>query len=95
MALRAAAEDTEGIRPDRAGSACRRPAQAGRTSAIACRWTGRRRNRSTTIEPAAEAGTVIKRAHPIVQVSIYDAIDCVNQLIGPDGLVVAGADKPA
>ena len=48
-----------------------------------------------TIEPAIEAGVTIKKAHPIVQVSIYDAIDCVNQLIGLDGLVVAGADKPA
>jgi hypothetical protein len=47
------------------------------------------------LEAAAAAGTVIKRAHPIVQVSIYDAIDCVNQLIGPDGLVAAGSDKPA
>jgi len=46
------------------------------------------------LEAAAAAGTVIKRAHPIVQVSIYDAIDCVNQLIGPDGLVAVGADKP-
>ena len=48
-----------------------------------------------TIEPAIEAGMTIKKAHPIVQVSIYDAIDCVNQLIGLDGVVVAGADKPA
>jgi len=48
-----------------------------------------------SLEAAAEAGTVIKRAHPIVQVSIYDALDCVNQLIGLDGLVGAGADKPA
>ena len=48
-----------------------------------------------TIEPAIEAGMIIKKAHPIVQVSIYDAIDCVNQLIGLDGVVVAGADKPA
>jgi hypothetical protein len=47
-----------------------------------------------SLESAAEAGTVIKKAHPIVQVSIYDAIDCVNQLIGPDGLVAAGSDKP-
>src|ERR1044072_4505152 len=44
---------------------------------------------------AAEAGTGIKKAHPIVQVSIYDAIDCVNQLIGLDGLVAAAADNPA
>ena len=48
-----------------------------------------------TLEAAAEAGTVIKRAHRIVQVSIYDAIDCVNHLIGLDGLVAAGSDKPA
>jgi len=48
-----------------------------------------------TIEPAIEAGVTIKKAHPIVQVSIYDAIDCVNQLIGLDGVVVAAADKPA
>jgi hypothetical protein len=48
-----------------------------------------------TIEPAIEAGLTIKKAHPIVQVSIYDAIDCVNQLIGLDGPVAAGADKPA
>jgi len=48
-----------------------------------------------TIEPAIELGATIKKAHPIVQVSIYDAIDCVNQLIGLDGLVVAGSDAPA
>jgi len=48
-----------------------------------------------SIDAAAEAGTVIKRAHPIVQVSIYDAVDCVNQLIGLDGLVSAGSDQPA
>ena len=47
------------------------------------------------LEAAAAAGTVIKRAHPIVQVSIYDAVDCVNQLIGLDGLVVTGSDQPA
>jgi hypothetical protein len=27
-------------------------------------------------------GLVIKQAHPIVQVSIYDSVDCVNKLIG-------------
>lgn len=48
-----------------------------------------------TLESAAEAGLTIKRAHPIVQVSIYDAVDCVNQLIGLDGIVAAGSDKPA
>jgi len=39
------------------------------------------------LEAAAEAGTLIKKAHPIVQVSIYDAVDCVNQMIGPEGIV--------
>jgi len=38
-----------------------------------------------TMEAAEEAGAAIKRMHTIVQVSIYDAIDCVNTLIGPDG----------
>src|SRR5436305_13423851 len=47
-----------------------------------------------SLEAAAADGTVIKRAHPIVQVSIYDAIVCVNYLIGQDGLVVAWADNP-
>ena len=45
------------------------------------------------LEAAAEAGTVIKKAHPIVQVSIYDAVDCVNQMIGPDGIVAAEPAK--
>lgn len=48
-----------------------------------------------SIEPAAEAGLAIKRAHPIVQVSIYDAVDCVNQMIGPDGIVPAESATPA
>jgi len=48
-----------------------------------------------TLQSAAEAGLAIKNAHPIVQVSVYDAVDCVNQLIGVDGIVAAGADKPA
>ena len=38
-----------------------------------------------SMEVAEETGAAIKRLHPIVQVSIYDAIDCVNTLIGPDG----------
>jgi hypothetical protein len=37
-----------------------------------------------TLPPAQEAGEVIKKAHPIVQVSIYDSVDCVNTLIGAD-----------
>jgi hypothetical protein len=38
-----------------------------------------------TLEAAEEAGAAIKIAHKIVQVSIYDAIDCTNTLIGDDG----------
>ena len=41
------------------------------------------------LEHAIEAGVVIKKAHPIVQVSIYDSVDCVNKLLGPDGVVEA------
>ena len=37
-----------------------------------------------TLAPAEEAGEVIKKAHPVVQVSIYDSVDCVNTLIGAD-----------
>jgi hypothetical protein len=43
----------------------------------------------TELDAAVEAGLVIKRAHPIVQVSIYDSVDCVNQTIGVDGVVPA------
>ena len=42
-----------------------------------------------SMEPAEEAGAAIKRAHPVVQVSIYDAVDCINTLIGADGKPVA------
>ena len=42
-----------------------------------------------TLEAAEEAGAVIKLAHKIVQVSIYDAVDCTNTLIGADGKSVA------
>lgn len=45
------------------------------------------------LEAAAEAGTVIKKAHPIVQVSVYDSVDCVNQMIGPEGIVAAEPAK--
>jgi len=39
------------------------------------------------LDAAVEVGLVIKTAHPIVQVSVYDSVDCVNQTIGIDGLV--------
>ena len=46
-----------------------------------------------TLKPAVEAGALIKKAHPIVQVSVYDAVDAVNQMVGPDGIVAAEPDK--
>jgi hypothetical protein len=46
------------------------------------------------LDAAVEVGLVIKRAHPIVQVSVYDSVDCVNQTIGVDG-VVAAESTPA
>ena len=39
----------------------------------------------TTLKSAVEAGLVIKQAHPIVQVSVYDSVDCTNQLVELDG----------
>jgi hypothetical protein len=44
-----------------------------------------------TLQAAEEAGAVIKLAHRIVQVSIYDSVDCTNTLIGDDGKRVAAA----
>jgi hypothetical protein len=35
-----------------------------------------------TLEDAEAMGLGIKQAHPIVQVSVYDSVDCVNKLIG-------------
>jgi hypothetical protein len=34
-----------------------------------------------TVEAAEQAGSAIKKAHPVVQVAVYDAIDCVNKII--------------
>lgn len=47
----------------------------------------------TTLKAAVDAGALIKKAHPIVQVSIYDAVDAVNQMVGPDGVVAAEPEK--
>lgn len=38
----------------------------------------------TTLASAEAAGEVIKKAHPIVQVSVYDSVDCTNKLIGAE-----------
>ena len=35
----------------------------------------------TTAETAEAAGMIIKKGHPIVQVSVYDSVDCQNTLI--------------
>jgi len=48
-----------------------------------------------TLAPAEEAGELIKKAHPIVQVSIYDSVDCVNTLIGATPVTAAAAEAPA
>src|SRR3954463_10130670 len=44
-----------------------------------------------TLAPAEEAGELIKKAHPVVQVSIYDSVDCVNTLIGADPIPAPAA----
>ena len=50
----------------------------------------------STLAPAEEAGELIKKAHPIVQVSIYDSVDCVNTLIGADPIPKStAAEAPA
>ena len=48
----------------------------------------------TTLAAAEAVGEVIKKAHPIVQVSIYDSVDCVNKLIGAEP-IRAAAEAPA
>ena len=40
-----------------------------------------------TLKAAVEAGSKIKKAHPVVQVSIYDSVEASNQMVGPDGIV--------
>ena len=35
----------------------------------------------TTVEAAEQAGMVIKKGHPVVRVSIYDTVECVNRII--------------
>ncbi len=38
-----------------------------------------------TSQAAEEAGALIKSRHPIVQVSVYDHIECVSKIIGAAG----------
>lgn len=35
----------------------------------------------TTLEAAEEAGLAIKKAHPVVQVAVYDSVALVNKII--------------
>ena len=84
MALRAAAKPKSADEPIE--SAPEPASQRTRTEARYRVQVDRQTKRSfDTMGAAEEAGAAIKRLHPIVQVSIYDAIDCVNTLIGPDG----------
>jgi hypothetical protein len=46
-----------------------------------------------TLKAAVAVGAVIKKAHPIVQVSVYDAVDGINQMVGPEGVAEAAAEK--
>jgi hypothetical protein len=34
-----------------------------------------------TYKEAEEAGMKIKKAHPVVRVSVYDTVECTNQII--------------
>jgi len=34
-----------------------------------------------TYEAAEQAGIKIKKAHPVVRVSVYDAVECTNRII--------------
>ncbi len=36
-----------------------------------------------TYEQAEAAGMVIKKGHPVVRVSVYDTIECINRIIEP------------
>jgi hypothetical protein len=46
------------------------------------------------LKAAVDAGVKIKKGFPVVQVSVYDAEQGTNQLVGPDGLIEK-ADAPA
>jgi hypothetical protein len=47
-----------------------------------------------TLKAAVDVGALIKKAHPIVQVSVYDSVEAVNQMVGPDGVVDAVEAEP-
>jgi len=92
MALRAAAKAKPADEPIE--STPERASQRTRTEARYRLQVDRQTKRSfDTMEAAEAAGAAIKRLHPIIQVSIYDAIDCVNTLIGSDGKLVVVPPK--
>jgi hypothetical protein len=35
----------------------------------------------SSYEAAEQAGLKIKKAHPVVRVSVYDAVECINRII--------------
>jgi len=62
---------------DRPGSQRNRP-EVGRYLLQVDRQT---KSSYATTEGAEAVGLVIKTKHPIVQVSVYDSVDCVNKVI--------------
>ncbi len=47
----------------------------------------------TTLATAEAAGAVIKKAHPVVQVSVYDSVDCLNQIIDAEPKRATAAEE--
>src|SRR6185312_1702782 len=66
-----AAEPAEAIEPQ---SQRKRP-ETGRYLLQVDRQT---KGSYVTLDAAMKVGTAIKKKHPVVQVGVYDAIDCVN-----------------
>jgi hypothetical protein len=61
----------------------RRPADKGPFRLQVDRQT---KDSFATFEEAAAAGLVIKEAHPVVQVSVYDTVNWINKIIElPEG----------
>jgi hypothetical protein len=61
----------------------RRPADKGPFRLQVDRQT---KDSFATFEEAAAAGLIIKKAHPVVQVSVYDTVNWINKIIElPEG----------
>jgi hypothetical protein len=87
MATRAGSKTlTKLVAPEQAVAAAeprsqRHQAEAGRYLLQVDRQTKRS---FQTSEAAEEAGKVIKKAYPVLQVAVYDPVDCVAKLIQAD-----------